>query len=238
MGNEFLANSALLTLAYTYILLVIFIAGKLRLHSILAKYSRKFLHMMIGNLVFIIPFFTFNSFPLNFPFFVAAPFIIVTFLASSFSPLKTISQKMQGLTDITDCGHQTGLIFYAISYTTLAALFSAQPYLIAIGILPMSYGDAFASIIGQRYGKRFYRFFTKKTIEGSVAMFSATLLFVTTSLAFMAAFFSFPGSSILPVAFAVAAGATIAEALTPMGFDNITVPMVSVLVALSLMGGL
>ena len=121
VSEEFFLNSALLATCYTYVLIIIFIAGKLRLSNFLAKYSRKFLHMMIGNLVFIIPFFTFNSFPLNFPFFVAFPFILVTFLASPYSPLG-IGRKMKGLANITERGHQTGLMFYALSYTILAAL--------------------------------------------------------------------------------------------------------------------
>jgi dolichol kinase len=237
-SNEFLVNSALLVVAYAYILSIILVAGKLRLHKAFAPYSRKFLHMMIGNLVFIIPFFTFNSFTLNFPFFVAAPFILVTFFASAYSPFTVVSQKMEGLADITDHGHQTGLIFYALSYTVLAALFSAQPYLIAIGILPMSYGDAFASIVGQKYGKNTYHLFSKKSIEGSLAMFAATLLFVALILAFMSAFFAFPVSKIVVISFAVAAVAALAEAFTPLGFDNITVPALSVLTTLALMGGL
>ncbi|NLE04159.1 MAG: hypothetical protein GX638_05065, partial [Crenarchaeota archaeon] len=119
-NNEFLMNSTLLAAAYIYIILVILVAGKLSKTTKMAKYSRKFLHMMIGNLVFLIPFFSFNSFPVNFPFFVAAPFIVVTFLASSFCPFKVFNKKMEGLSKITDKGHQTGLIFYALSYTVLA----------------------------------------------------------------------------------------------------------------------
>lgn len=124
LGNEFLVNSALLASCYIYVLSVIFVAGRIeRVSGVLSKYSRKFLHMMIGNLVFIIPFFTFNMFPANFPFFVAAPFILVTFLASSYSPLRVISEKIGGLANITERGHGSGLILYALSYTALAALF-------------------------------------------------------------------------------------------------------------------
>jgi len=240
LGDEFLANSELLVICYVYVLVIIFIAGKLRLISFFAKYSRKFLHMMIGNLVFIIPFFSFNSFPLNFPFIVAAPFILVTFLASPYSPLKAVSQKLVGLSNITERGHQSGLVLYALSYTILAALFSSKPYLIAAGILPMAYGDAFASIIGERYGKRHYRFFVKKSIEGSVAMFAASFLFVAASLAFMSVLFPVPFSaySIVCIALAVASITTLAEAFSPLGFDNITVPALSVLTVLALTGGL
>ncbi len=236
-NSESLLNFTLLLICYLYVLTIIFIAGKIRLSNSLVKYSRKFLHMMIGNLVFIIPFFTFNSFPLNFPFLVAVPFILITFLASPYSPLN-INKKMKGLANITERGHQTGLMFYALSYTILAALFSSRPYLIAIGILPMSYGDAFASIIGERYGKKHYLFFAKKSLAGSAAMFITSFLFVLFSLLFMSMLYPLTINTMLMVSTGVALVATLAEAFSPLGFDNITVPSLSILTAIILMGGL
>lgn len=89
LGNDFIANSELLAICYAYVLLVIAATGKLKsFFGVSRKLTRKFLHMMIGNLPFLIPFFTFNSFPMNFPFFVAAPFVLVTFLATPYSPVK------------------------------------------------------------------------------------------------------------------------------------------------------
>lgn len=237
LDNEFILNSVLLGICYGYVLTIIFVAGKLRNSTVLGKYSRKFLHMMIGNLVFIIPFFNFNSFPLNFPFFVAVPFVFVTFLVSPYSPLN-IGKKMKGLSSITEKGHLTGLMFYALSYTILAALFSSKPYLIAIGILPMSYGDAFASIVGEKVGKKHYLFFAEKSWAGSMAMFMTTFLFVLGSLIFMSLLFPFSIYNVVIVSIGVAIVATLAEAFSPLGFDNITVPSLSVLTAIILLGGL
>ncbi|NLE05387.1 MAG: hypothetical protein GX638_11395 [Crenarchaeota archaeon] len=102
----------------------------------------------------------------------------------------------------------------------------------------MSYGDAFASIIGEKFGKPRSRFWGKKTYEGSLGMFLATLLFVAVCLLYMSVVFVFPVTSILPVGLAVAFVATIAEALTPRGLDNITVPALTVLVSIILLGGI
>jgi dolichol kinase len=200
------------------------------------KLSRKFLHMMIGNLPFFIPFFTFNSFPMNFPFFVAAPFVLVTFLATTYSPLKSLGRKLSGLGEITGEGHQLGLVFYAISYTTLAFFFAAKPYVIAAGILPMAYGDASASIVGEKYGKKRYRITANKSLEGSVAMFIVSFLAVSVSLLFFSLFYSFSMSGLLLAAFGAVFVATVAEAFTPLGFDNITVPLLSALTFLFLSG--
>ncbi len=236
VNAEILTNLALLGGCYAYILLTIFLTGKIN-KRISKKTSRKFLHMMIGNFSFIIPFFTFNVFPLNFPFFVAAPFVLVTFLVSPYSPVKSLGSRMTGLVEVTEEGHQLGLFFYAISYTILAALFSAKPMVIAAGILPMAYGDAAASIVGEKFGKCQYRIFARKSLEGSFAMFAASLAIFGLSLLFFSALYSFTFNYALFVALAVATVASIAEALTPKGFDNVTVPLFSAFTFLLLFGG-
>jgi len=237
-GDEVSMNVVLLLLCYSYVLFIIFVSGKMDkpLH-LSRKSSRKFLHAMVGNLPFIIPFFTYNSFPLNFPFFVAAPFILVTFLACPYSPSKSFSMKMRGLSDITEEGHQLGLVFYAVSYTFLALCFSSKPYVIAAGILPMAYGDASASLVGEKYGKRKYRIFARKSLEGSAAMFLMSLLSFAASLVFFSAIYSFPVLDMLLGALGVAVVATLAEGLSPLGFDNITVPILSAIAFLALGGG-
>jgi len=238
-SQEFLINLALLFSCYAYILLIILISG--RTEGVLGftrKSSRKFLHIMVGNLPFVIPFFSLNYFPMNFPFFVAAPFILVTFLVSPYSPLKRMSMKFRGLSGITEEGHQLGLVFYAVSYTILAVFFSAKPYVIAAGILPMAYGDASASLVGEKYGKHRYRLFARKSFEGSIAMFSVSFLAVAASMFFFSIFYSFTAVSFVLVTFVVASVAAVAEGISPLGFDNVTVPILCALTFLWLSRGI
>ena len=234
--TETWSNLALLGCCYGYILIVILATGRIG-RSLSRNSSRKFLHIMIGNLPFLIPFFSYNRFPLNFPFFVAAPFILVTFLVSPYSPTKSLSQKIPELTEVTEGGHQLGLVFYAISYTVLALFFSAKPYVIAAGILPMAYGDAAASLIGEKFGRHHFKIFAKKSIEGSLAMFAISFASFSASLLFFSAFYSFSVFSSIVTALTVAVAATVAEAVTPRGVDNITVPLISAWLFLFLMGG-
>jgi dolichol kinase len=234
IGEEVLMNVLLMLLCYAYILFIIFVSSKMdKILHISRKASRKFLHAMIGNLPFIIPFFTANIYPVL----VAAPFILITFLASPYSPFKRISKKMKGLADITEEGHRYGLIFYAFSYTLLALFFASKPYVIAAGILPMAYGDAAASIVGERYGRRKYRLMADKSLEGSIAMFFTSFFSLTLSLAFFSLLYSFSVFGKLSAAIAVAAVATIVEGFSPLGFDNLTVPAFSALTFLLLNGG-
>jgi dolichol kinase len=235
IGEEVFMNVLLMLLCYAYIMFVIFASSRMdKILHISRKASRKFLHAMIGNLPFIIPFFTANIYPVL----VAAPFILITFLASPYSPFKSVNKKMKGLADITEEGHHFGLIFYAFSYTLLALFFAYKPYVIAAGILPMAYGDAAASMVGERYGRRKYRLMADKSLEGSVAMFFASFLSFTISLVFFSLLYSFSFFGKLSAAVAVAAVATMVEGLSPLGFDNLTVPAFSALAFLLLNGGI
>ena len=233
---EVWVNLALLGFCYGYILIVIFTTGRIR-RGLSMNSSRKFLHIMIGNLPFLIPFFSYNKFPLNFPFFVAAPFIVVTFLVSPYSPVKNLGRKMPELSAVTEGGHQLGLVFYAVSYTVLALFFSAKPLVIAAGILPMAYGDAAASLVGEKFGRHQFRIFAHKSVEGSVAMFAVSFASFVVSLLFFSAFYSFSLFNSVLIALGVAAVATVSEALAPRGVDNLTVPFFSSLLYLFLMGG-
>ena len=234
-GKEVFVNVILMILCYAYILFIIFVSSKMdKLLHISQKASRKFLHAMIGNLPFIIPFFTSNIYPVL----VAAPFILVTFFASPYSPSKNASKKLKGLADITEEGHHLGLVFYAISYTFLALLFASQPYVIAAGILPMAYGDSVAAMVGERYGRRRYKLVADKSLEGSAAMFFASFLSLTISLIFFSALYPFSVFEKTFPALAAATVATLVESFSPMGFDNLTVPAFSALAFLLSNGGI
>jgi phytol kinase len=233
--GEILENVVLMFICYGYILIIIVVSGKLDgLLNISQKTARKFLHIMIGNLPFIIPFFSLTIFPT----FVAAPFILVTFLATPYSPFTGIGKKLKGLSILTEKGHQWGLVFYAIAYTVLAFLFGGKPQIIAAGILPMAYGDAAASIVGQKYGRHRYKLVADKSFEGSLAMFLTCLASLAVSMFFFSYLYGFPFFSKGVAVLAASAVTTVVEGLSPLGFDNLTVPALSVLTFLLYGGGI
>jgi len=210
-------------LSYIYIISVIFIAKKTEKKFMWSqKTSRKVLHILIGNFSFILPFFSESIFPVM----VAAPFVLLTFLVSPYSPIKSLKGILFGLQDTTEKGHPLGLVFYAISYTVLAALFFYMPYAIAAGILPMAYGDGAASLIGKRYGRRKYKILCQKSLEGSLAVFAGSFLSLLCGLLFYSLFYPFSAVEMVSLSLWTAVIATVVEAISPLGFDNITVPIV------------
>ena len=101
-------------------------------------------------------------------------------------------------------------------------------YLGALGTLVMGYGDGFAAIIGKNFGKQKYNIFKSgKSLEGSVTM----LVFSTlVSAVFLSIFRGFDIYNIR-TSIIIAAISTLAEAFTPFGADNITVPIITTLTA-------
>lgn len=177
--------------------------------------SRKFLHIMTGNIAFILPLFVTREIM---AFVAAGPFIVFTFLMSPYSPIKS----MRGKT--SEAGHGLGLMYYAITWTVLAYAFFDHREIIAMGILAMSYGDGLASLVGIRYGKQKYRIYKDiKSYVGSLAMFVFTFLFLIVALLF----YTEPLTILVAVFLVCMAGvATVVEAVTPFGLDNLSVPFV------------
>ena len=223
VDQTLLANLIVMLLSYIYIISMIFIAKKTeKIFMWSQKTSRKVLHILIGNFSFILPFFSESIFPVM----VAAPFVLLTFLVSPYSPVKSLKGILFGLQDTTEKGHPLGLVFYAISYTVLAALFFYTPYVIAAGILPMAYGDGAASLMGERYGRRKYKILGQKSLEGSLAVFAGSFLSLLCGLVFYSLFYQFSAVEIVSLSLWTAVIATVVEAISPLGFDNITVPIV------------
>ncbi len=214
----------LLILCYSYIVLVVIVSTRIWRASLVSrKFSRKFLHAMIGNLPFIIPFFSADIYPVI----VAAPFILVTILASPRFPYWRVRSKLKDLVEISQEGHPLGLVFYAISYTILAVFFSSRAHVVAAGILPMAYGDSGAAIVGERYGRRSFKVFSDKSLEGSAAMLLISFSSLTVSLLIFSSMNVLWVSAKIPSVIVVSILATLVESLSPKGFDNLTVPLSS-----------
>jgi len=204
---------------YGYVALLLGVTEK-----VLVKHpetSRKVLHIMVGNIAFLLPIFVSRE---MMAFVAAGPFIVLTFLMSPYTPIKSIRGKT------SSAGHSMGLVYYAITWTVLAYLFFDYMIVIAIGIFAMSYGDGFASLIGVKYGKFKYNIAgDQKSFIGTGAMFLFTFITMLIAIVYYNAVqgtgFSFSTVSLGFLALLAAVGA-IVEGFTPKGLDNLTVPFV------------
>ena len=91
----------------------------------------------------------------------------------------------------------------------------------------MAYGDSFAAIIGRKYGRT--KLTRRKTLEGALAMFTASLVSIIISLAYFSHLNITNQVSNLYTALAIAIIVTLVELASPKGFDNIAVPLLGAL---------
>ena len=162
---------------------------------------------------------------------------VIFVILNYYSYKKDLIKSMERGKDSSDLG----TVYFPISLIVLiyltwngGLLGQDLKYLGAVGALTMGYGDGFAAIIGENYGKRKYKVFgNEKSLEGSIAMFSFSFLVTTIILG------NFLGldADIFRIGFTAAVLAALTEALTPYGFDNLTVPVLSTLVTHYLLRG-
>ena len=208
---------------YIYVAIMLIVTEK-----VLSKYpsvSRKILHIMTGNIAFILPIFQTREMMV---FLAAGPFILFTFLMSPYSPIKSVRGKT------SEAGHGLGLVYYAIAWAVLAYIFFDTKEVIAIGILAMSYGDGLASLIGIKFGKKKYQIFEDvKSYVGSYAMFTFTFIMMIIALLFYGKLSL--NYETLFLLLCIAGISAIAEGVTPRGLDNLSVPFVAAILYFLLM---
>lgn len=124
---------------------------------------------------------------------------------------------------------QLGTIYFPISFAALIWLLWDRPHLLVASLMPMTWGDALAAVVGQRIGQRRYTVAgSTRSLEGSVVLFLISWAATLAPLLLLA-----PGGldpvAAVGAAAATALGAVVIEALSPWGIDNLTVPAVSAL---------
>jgi phytol kinase len=174
--------------------------------------SRKFIHIGVSNWWIIAMLFFDNPF---YAAFTPALFIILNYISYR-KQLFTAMERGSSKNDL-------GTVYFAVSLLIISIITFREngfPYMGALGILIMGYGDGFAAVIGGKFGKHRFRIGNiEKSIEGSIAMF---LFSFGVSYIILSVFNSY---SAFPTSLLLAAFATLLEAVSPYGTDNLTVPL-------------
>jgi phytol kinase len=214
-----------LIIAFLYVSVVLAVSEMLRRGLRLSvDLTRKFVHIAVGMIAFPLVL-LFQSW--QFAIIPPLVFIVVNYVSYRRQVFAGMETGQRG---------QLGTIYFPISFSILIPLLWSQPALLVASLMPMTWGDAFAALIGQRFGThKFTVLGQTRSIEGSLTMFVFSLLAVFLTLLF----FSQPLATSFVFALVVALIASIVEACSPFGIDNLTVPLSSaiVLVALSVIIG-
>jgi phytol kinase len=125
---------------------------------------------------------------------------------------------------------QLGTVYFPVSFAALIWLLWGRPDLLVASLMPMTWGDALAAVVGRRIGQRRYTVAgSTRSLEGSVVLFLISWIATLVPLLLLG-----PGSldavTAVGAAAVTALAAVLVEACSPWGIDNLTVPAVSALV--------
>lgn len=195
-----------------FIFLIIGLSSYLTKKKILSgENSRKFIHIGVSNW-WIIAMIFFDSY--IYASIVPAIFIVVNYISYK----KNIFKSMERDGNIKDLG----TVYYAISLLILSIITFRMnsPEIGAMGILVMGYGDGFAALIGEKYGNLKIKFNKNKSILGSITMFIVSFIvaLIISNI--------YGSSNVIIISFTIAFIATIVELISPIGTDNLTVPLI------------
>ena len=212
-----MGNTAGVVISYVFVFVFIGLANILARSGVFSRaITRKIVHIGVSNW-WIIAMYTMDN-PVSASI-GPASFIIINAISYKFHVFKAMEHEIPS--------KNLGTIYFPISLLILAILsFSGTIpiYVGGMGILIMGYGDGLAAVVGEKLGKRPVEVFGgKKSFAGTLTMFA-----VSFAVAFI---FIYQNAGDLTISrmllrsFAVASVASIVEFVTPMGLDNLTVPL-------------
>lgn len=189
--------------------------------------TRKLVHIGAGMWVWGILYFFDHWYLGIIPF---ATFILFNFILYKYHILQGVDEK----------DSSPGTVYFAFSITVLFLLFwrtgaeTDKVCLAVSAVMAMTWGDGLASLIGKKWGKRRYTFFKHtRTLEGSAAMFLSAFISIWLTLSYLPGSFLSPASVLLQpgqiflASLAAAVVGTAAEAVSPAGTDNLSVPLLT-----------
>lgn len=184
-----------------------------------SSFTRKVIHIGVGMMSWALPFLFDNPWP----------FVVA---ALGFAVLNLLDWRYGFFSSMASSdSNNLGTVYFPIAAATVSILFWDQPPLMVAALMPLTWGDGIAPVVGQAYGRNAYTVFGHtRTLQGSAGFFVAGLLFTWLAL------WAIPGAPAIsaPVALvpaiAIMASTTAVEAVSIRGLDNLTITAVAILI--------
>lgn len=185
------------------------------------SFTRKVIHIGVGMMSWVVPF-IFDS-----PwYFVAAClfFAVITFLDWRYHLFAAMASSDPS---------NLGTVYFPIAAAAVTIVFWENPPLMVAALMPLTWGDGIAPVIGRAFGKNSYTVWGHtRTLQGSAGFFVFGMLFTWLAL------WIIPGptditplTALLP-ALAIMLLTTLVEAVSIWGLDNLTITAGAILVLL------
>lgn len=186
-----------------------------------SEFTRKFVHISVGLLIFCAPWIFTSAIP---ALVLAALFVVMNAVAVNLGLFKS----MHGTSRIT-----YGTVYYPLAFLILILLFwRSAPMILALSMLVLALADAAAAIVGEtlRHPLTYKLSSDKKSVQGSVSYAVTAFVVLTIGLVWYPSELRVGLPEAALIAFVAAAFGTGWEALSSRGLDNLTVPLSTALV--------
>lgn len=209
-----------LLIAFTYIFAIIGAAEALRRwRGYGSDFTRKVIHVGVGMLSWFLHILFDNPWP-----FVAAciVFMVLNLLDWRYGFFASMESKDRA---------NLGTVYFPLAAAVVALIFWTEQPLMVAALMPLTWGDGLAPVVGRTYGRHTYAVFGHtRSLQGSATFFVMGGIFTWLAL------WVLPGppeitplSALLP-ALAIVVATTLTEAVSIWGLDNLTVTAVAILI--------
>ena len=182
-------------------------------------FTRKVVHIGVGMLSWALPF----LFDTYWPFLLGcALFVVITWLDWRYGWFLAMASKER---------QNLGTVYFPIAAAAVALFFWDTPPLMVAALMPLTWGDGLAPVVGRAYGRHPYTVFGHtRTYQGSVGFFVGGLLFTWLALWLMPGAPQLAPLAALPAALVISLATSLTEAVSVRGLDNLTITAVAILI--------
>lgn len=206
-------NTLGIIICFAYVFVMIGLAeGLRRWRGYQAGFTRKVIHIGVGMMSWFIPF----LFTSPWPFVLACgAFMVINLLDWRYGLIGAMQSQHRS---------NLGTVYFPLAAAVAALLFWGRPPLLVAALMPLTWGDGMAPVIGAAYGRRFYHVHTStRTVEGSLAFFVAGFIFTWLALWLMPGAPDITPAGALVPTLVIMAVTTLIEAVSIWGLDNLAV---------------
>lgn len=212
-----------LLIAFVYIFAILALGeGLRRRQGYSSDFTRKVIHVGVGMLSWALPFLFDNPWPFVFA---CVAFMVINFLDWRYGVFASMASGDRS---------NLGTVYFPFAAAIVALIFWGRPPLMVAALMPLTWGDGMASVFGRAYGRNhtYTIFGYTRSLQGSAAFFVMGVLFTWLALWVLNGTPDLaPVEAILP-ALVIVSAATLVEAVSAWGLDNLTVTAAAVLIIL------
>jgi phytol kinase len=226
--NAYLATLFTFLIALAFLRLMDFLAQRGIIES---KLSRKLIHIGTGP-IFVLCWLMYPDLPISRWLAALVPFVITTQFALVGTGILKDEAAVKAMSRTGDRREiLRGPLFYGIIFIAMTLMYWKDSFIGIPALMMLCGGDGIADIVGRRVNSPKLPWSREKSLAGSLSVFAGGWLLTLLIFAIYVWVGTFSGPLsrfILPVTW-IALGATLVESLPFTDVDNVTLPLVAVL---------